>query len=514
MESTLIEDDLYQLQVNAEENEFNIFTVAAPKNNASEATLALMLDDEEKTQFVDLSCMKYNDNENGTFSTILQSRGDTPLPSYVLGFNDGKGAGRVRKLEIAPDAVPMQFTSDGIRVRKDNAYDNNWTDDNSVVVNLAELPNKADKNHVHDKSEQLYLYTIDLSDSTYNQDTYYPAVGEPIPNNGFSRIKVSVQLNSGTVPTWSLHDGGFTCNLDLLVSACHWGGNPGNTIALDSSYMFATSNPCGYGQMHNSSRPVLWLRGGGKYFVWSDYAFNFDVKTSEYTAYENTIAPMTTYPGIYFNKSTITANLNGNADTATIASSAIESHTSSFYVRNNGSDNIEGGELRLRNMDESDWVIDSYNNTLRIFDNKTTNMQLTCNKDNPSNSYFAGKSNSANYSKYIAGWDDNRNVNTVPNDYNSRFEVKGLKTNEAIGYPDNSAFSTVMGLRAWHDHTGGDTHEIAFTGNGQVFQRHGAVDAWTSWNRFYTSENLTYGTSELTPGSSSLPTGNFYFQYE
>ena len=143
MESTLIEDDLYQLQVNAEENEFNIFTIAAPKNKASEATLSLMLDDEAKTQFVDLSCMKYKENENGTFSTILQSRGDTPLPSYVLGFNDGKGAGRVRKLEIAPDAIPMQFVSNGIRVRKDNAYDNNWTDDNSVIINLTELATKS-----------------------------------------------------------------------------------------------------------------------------------------------------------------------------------------------------------------------------------------------------------------------------------------------------------------------------------------------------------------------------------
>lgn len=143
MESTLIEDNLYQLQVNAEEDEFNIFTIAAPKNNASEATIALMLNDENKTQFVDLSCMKYHEDEDGTFSMILQSRGDTPLPSYVLGFNDGKGAGRVRKLEITPDAVPMQFVSDGIRVRKDNAYDNDWTDDNSVVVNLAELATKV-----------------------------------------------------------------------------------------------------------------------------------------------------------------------------------------------------------------------------------------------------------------------------------------------------------------------------------------------------------------------------------
>lgn len=186
IESTLIEDNLYQLQVNAEENEFNIFTIAAPKNNASEATLALMLNDEEKTQFVDLSCMKYHEDEDGYFCTILQSRGDTPLPRYILGFNDGKGAGRVRKLEITPDAVPMQFVSNGIRVRKDNAYDNNWTDDNSVVVNLAELAtaeenanaytdtklaSKSDTSHTHNYAGSSSVGGAAIN--SYKLDGYY-----------------------------------------------------------------------------------------------------------------------------------------------------------------------------------------------------------------------------------------------------------------------------------------------------------------------------------------------------
>ena len=114
----------------------------------------------------------------------------------------------------------------------------------------------------------------------------------------------------------------------------------------------------------------------------------------------------------------------------------------------------------------------------------------------------------------MSGWIDNRNVNTVPNDYNGKFEVKGLKANTAIGNPDFSSYSTIMGVRAWHDNTGGDSHEIAFTGNGQMFQRHGSTDTWNSWNRFYTSENITYGTSSLTAGSSYLATGNIYLQYE
>lgn len=376
---------------------------------------------------------------------------------------------------------------------------------NKIKVMLNE---KADKNHVHDKTEQMYSYTIDLSDSKYDQNTYYPAVGEPLTRNGLVRIKLSVQLNSGTTPIWATHETGFSCNLDLLALSSGWGTTKAETIVLDQSYAWTENNPCGYKQLINSSRPVLWLRGGGRYFVWSDYDSIWDIKVSECTISDEVISPTTTYPGIITNKSTIIADLQGNA----IAAS--ESKTSSFFIPNNGSDNIEGGELRLRNMDGSDWVIDSYDNRLRVFDNQTANMQLVCYKDNPTNSYFSGKSNSATYARCMMGWEDNRHINTTPNDYNAKFEVKGLKYNGSIGSPDSSTYSTVAGLRAWHDQSGGNAHELAFTGNGEMYQRHGSTDTWGSWNKIYTSQNMTYGTNDLVAGSSYLSTGNFYFQYE
>jgi len=134
-------------------------------------------------------------------------------------------------------------------------------------------------------------------------------------------------------------------------------------------------------------------------------------------------------------------------------------------------------------------------------------------------SYYSGTSANADmvdgcHAYQMAGWSDNRYINTIPNDYNGKLEVKGLKSNTSINSPDNSSFSTVLGLRAWHDYTGGDAHELAFTAKGQMFQRHGSTDSWSKWNMVYTSENITYGTSALTPGSSALATGHIYLQYE
>lgn len=414
-----------------------------------------------------------------------------------------------------------------------------------MAIMLAE---KADKNHVHDKSEQMYSYTIDLSDNTYDQDTYYPVVGYPLPTNGFIRIKLAVHLNSGTVPTWSTHGSGFTCSLDLLATSLGWGRTNGNTIILDHSYLWATSNPCGYSQLHNSSRPVLWLRGGGKYFVWSEYEANFDIKTSEYTEYENTVTPTTTYPGIVLNKATITADLNGNASSANNSDTLDGYHGDNYaFIYSNYGANY------FNSMDLNDWtrpgeyaIQSGCTNTptergedtwgtifvvkgltdrisqYAVFWNESGNpLWHRCLNGSTWSTWLkvrdggnAATANNATYSNYMAGWSDNRSVNTAPNDYNARFEVKGLKTNSAIGSPDNSAFSTVMGLRAWHDSTGGNSHELAFTGNGQVFQRHGSTDSWGSWNRFYTSDNITCGTSGLTSGSSTLASGNIYLQYE
>lgn len=404
------------------------------------------------------------------------------------------------------------------------------------------LDEKADKNHVHDKSEQLYSYTIDLSNSTYDQDTYYPVVGLPLPTNGLIRIKLAVQLNSGTVPAWSTHGSGFTCGLDLLTTSIGWGRTNGNTIILDHSYSWANSNPCGYSQMHNSSRPVLWLRGGGKYFVWSEYEANFDIKTSGYTEYENTVAPTTTYPGIVLNKATITADLNGNALSANNADTLDGYHGDnySFVYSNYGANYFNSmdlntwtrsGEYAIQSgctntpseRGEDVWgtifVVKGLSDRISqyaVFWNENGNplWHRCLNGSTWSTWKRVRDGGNAATANYMSGWTDNRNVNTKPNDYSAKFEVKGLKQNYYIDSPDNSTYSTVMGLRAWHDPSGGNAHELAFTGNGQVFQRHGASDSWGSWNRFYTSNNITYGTNALTPGSSGLTTGNFYFQYE
>lgn len=90
---------------------------------------------------------------------------------------------------------------------------------------------------------------------------------------------------------------------------------------------------------------------------------------------------------------------------------------------------------------------------------------------------------------------DNRNTNTTPNDYNGVLNIAGLKDNSKIGLDTNiyGTYSCLIGVRGWQDSSGGDSHEIALTGNGQIMHRNGSTTSWGSWDKIaHTSYIDTY----------------------
>ena len=135
--------------------------------------------------------------------------------------------------------------------------------------------------------------TVNLSASTYNADTFYPVTGSAIPTGGYHEFIVAVQLNSGTKPAWSTHQNGFTCNLSVRCKACGWGVARGDMGWIDdASYLWCDQMPAYFQQMENSSTPVLYLRGGGAYIVYTDYACTWTPRTSTYTTQQNSVSPI------------------------------------------------------------------------------------------------------------------------------------------------------------------------------------------------------------------------------
>lgn len=160
---------------------------------------------------------------------------------------------------------------------------------------------------------------INLTDSKYNEDTWYPVVATVlIPRGGMYRLKCAAQLDGNCMPNWSNHTykNGFTAILDLLTIQSGYGTTDANEIVLSYQQKFISDskNPIGYKQLINSSKPVLWLRGGGIYQIYSEWNTEWTILTESTTITNETISPTTTPPGIVFKKkSDIYANLQGSS---------------------------------------------------------------------------------------------------------------------------------------------------------------------------------------------------------
>lgn len=182
----------------------------------------------------------------------------------------------------------------------------------TITANLNGTANFASQT-LFDKAQWISLTNLD-------QNTWYPVVSmNYIPYSGLHHIKCNVQLGGASKPSWSTHSGGFTVNLDMLVTAFGQGTTSANSICLDNFYSWTTSNanPAGYSQMWNGSIAVFWLRGGGQYRLYADQDANWQLQTSTYTNNDQSVSPTTSYPGVSINRSTITANIDGNATIAT-----------------------------------------------------------------------------------------------------------------------------------------------------------------------------------------------------
>lgn len=154
----------------------------------------------------------------------------------------------------------------------------------------------------------IYKYTVNLSN--LDQNTYYPVVGYGLPKGGMSHLRLAVELNSRTKPSWSTHSEGFSCNLDLLNEPVGWGTTNGQGIILENNFKFTNTMPVSYQQLGNSSRPVFWCRGGGQYYIWTDYDETWTIYTSSVTFKGETVAPQSTLPNLQLiSYSTIQANI-------------------------------------------------------------------------------------------------------------------------------------------------------------------------------------------------------------
>lgn len=200
----------------------------------------------------------------------------------------------------------------------------------SDSIDIVETTDPAHADRINQAPKQIFENTlalkrqvdgngvvIDLSGSEYDQYTWYPVTGTPIPKGGLHKIRAYTTFDLGAHPSWATNDAGYTCNMELYDKAQTWGQTDGATVCMDYSWKHTSQRPCGYIQMTHSSTPVVLLRGGGIYYIETDYATEWMVRTDVYTYEGDTVRPRNASK-FEFERATIFADLDGNVDASMV----------------------------------------------------------------------------------------------------------------------------------------------------------------------------------------------------
>lgn len=168
----------------------------------------------------------------------------------------------------------------------------------ATKTEVAAVKTTADSVATQLNTKGLHKAVVDLLDTTtYGANTYYPVVGTTIPYTGYHTFEINNQLEANSAPSWSTHSNkGFTCNVSARMIASGWGTTKTEIRGwIDLfSYNFCDKMPAYITQMGKSSAPVFYLRGGGKYYIYTDYKCTWTVKTAAYTVSNESVEPTTT----------------------------------------------------------------------------------------------------------------------------------------------------------------------------------------------------------------------------
>ena len=160
---------------------------------------------------------------------------------------------------------------------------------------------------------------VDLSNSKYNANTYYPAVfSTAIPRDGgMHHYKCFVELDSGTKPSWSTHGSGFSVYVDAVYYNNGWGSNELKQYVENYSYSWCSKLPVyPAGMITYSSKVVMFFRGGGKYKMFTPDSGSWTVYTAKADAYGSSSYPWYVTP--IADPATLTSPVSGSNQSAVL----------------------------------------------------------------------------------------------------------------------------------------------------------------------------------------------------
>ena len=242
-----------------------------------------------------------------------------------------KVAGEYATLEALKSAVPDGSAVDGfMAVGTEAPYDyyawvnGEWVSQGKIGgIDEAPTDGKAygrkngdwaevsDKKYVDDsissaRSVGYMMQFTEIDTSGLDENTWYPVTitaGERMN----IRVEVLVSLDSGTKPSWSTHERGFSTRKIWEFAPYAWGVNrDSKTTIYLSDFLHTDIDPVrGLGNLSHFDTCYVFVRGGGKYHFYASHEAKVILHTDTYAPGDQSVSPTTETPaGIVANIAT------------------------------------------------------------------------------------------------------------------------------------------------------------------------------------------------------------------
>ena len=225
------------------------------------------------------------------FTEVMLVEGFLPAPVWTPSFSEQQAEIKTItktlteiKAENGEISLKVSEVSTRVETAKQEAINTAAAD----ATSKANAAKDEAKNYTDSVTDSMWKGWIDAS--KLDESKYYPVVMQ-IKRGRRARIELNVALDSGTKPSWSTHDLGFTVRCIWESSADEWGTASINRIIEDYHYRYSDVIPAGdINQMTHSSNEYIYVRGGGKYyFAATNLTSEPILKTSAFTVSNQTI---------------------------------------------------------------------------------------------------------------------------------------------------------------------------------------------------------------------------------
>ena len=127
-----------------------------------------------------------------------------------------------------------------------------------------------------------------------DQETWYPILIR-LPVDKMSFIRITATLSNSGKPSWSTHNEGFWCLAEWYSIGSGWEQTQVMRNILTYEWRYADAPFGRFGQQNNSSHEFIFVRGGGRYHVYTEEESSAPfVVLDSYTENDQTITPTKT----------------------------------------------------------------------------------------------------------------------------------------------------------------------------------------------------------------------------